>query len=60
MEIRPTTLALVYTTCLQRVRGAPAARRRAFVTALQDACEGDKETYKETARARDREEWGKS
>lgn len=26
-----------------------------LVTALQNACEGDKETYEETARARDRD-----
>lgn len=49
MEICPVALALVYTTCLQRVRALP--RRRAFVTALRNACEGDKETY-EGARAR--------
>lgn len=53
MVICPTTLELVYTTCLQRVRALP--RRWTFVTALRNACEGDKERYEKAARARDRD-----
>lgn len=53
MEIRSTMLALVYTTCLQRVRALPGSRT--FVTALRNVCEEDKERYEEAARARDRD-----